>query len=303
MFDLLFVTEQELESGKTYEKMTTLYMNKLTVNEEDSNEIIGSLTLETPLKYQYQCIDELHFKAFYLRSIFHRLNFDPDSYNHKLDKVTRKYSFRFRETMMIFHSGKMTIGKGIPLISHSIDECKFEYIKQIIQGCKQLKQVKYKIFTQMTLDHLVFDTKNYRRNITLDSDIFNRMPLICQADFLKFYNQTSDHEGYHSAPGRNEYAMESLGFDYYPCSITQNLEYFDSIINCIHKFYVPPRQLSNLFSDTRSMFHFKQLDLRQTEDQITWLRNEIKQRLKLLGNVVNKKINHMISSVLYAYRK
>ena len=58
MTDLLFVTEEEdeitvLNHNYRYNKMTSLYMNKLTIDIEDNSEIIGNIFMPNVFHFDH----------------------------------------------------------------------------------------------------------------------------------------------------------------------------------------------------------------------------------------------------------
>ena len=59
MIDLLFVTEADEEVtvfnyNNRYNKMTTMYMNRLTIDIEDNSEIIGNIFMPNVFHYDHQ---------------------------------------------------------------------------------------------------------------------------------------------------------------------------------------------------------------------------------------------------------
>ena len=65
MTDLLFVTEEDtsredqmLNHNNRYRNMTTLYMNRLTIDLADKTEIVGSISMPNVFHFDFhKCID------------------------------------------------------------------------------------------------------------------------------------------------------------------------------------------------------------------------------------------------------
>lgn len=294
MFDLLFVTEPELAGGK-YHRMTALYMNRLTINEEDDNEIIGNIKLPALPKYDGQSdsdssdIDSLTEENLFpddnsfsvLRNqLFNigpgRWNFDPQLYKERLEEMTQRYNFAFKHQLMVFHTGKMTISLESPRLQHKTDNAKFQYIQRIIKD--QFSKINCIFFTQMILDYLVLDPNDSSRKKTAVNECYDRMSLICEADVLQFFNLTNDHNGY--------FTIEELGFDSESVSVTQGIDDFYAII--FEEKFSQREKVLSLVIGMNNMFHFKKLDEIQKYDQIKWLAHRIIKRKNLIGNVFMK---------------
>ena len=179
----------------------------------------------------------------------------------------------------MFHSGKMTTGRGLPnrfdahYTNEQFDKTKFNAIKYVAQNEQKFKKVKIWL-THMALNREMgdrFDCFEAGGLLLNLRNIYTMKAIISEADVLQFYGETNDKFCF--------WGYEDLGHQPGCISITQDLENFYSALMRKNT----PKEFTALLTNELNMFHFEKLLNWQNIIQKLWLKKKIEYLYECIG--------------------